>query len=179
MWEVEGRSTTEIAKSLGVKESSVRHTLSRARASFRKILSEYIIDQSRGLTALDLLSTSYRKSAKFVSNSSKIALTILMVVVAYLGFKLPPAGESETSPSMETPAFSRSQEFNVNDGAVGKSLDSDSEGLVVENYIDSNSVNTANSESLDNLDLSLAQLETLTLMISVIDSLGGSSAPNN
>ncbi len=31
MWEVEGRSTAEIAKELGIKESAVRHTVSRAR----------------------------------------------------------------------------------------------------------------------------------------------------
>ena len=32
MWEVEGRSTSEIASELGIKESAVRHTVSRARA---------------------------------------------------------------------------------------------------------------------------------------------------
>ena len=59
MWEVEGRSTAEIAKELGIKESAVRHTVSRARASLRKVLSELVIDEERGLTALDLLSTTY------------------------------------------------------------------------------------------------------------------------
>jgi RNA polymerase sigma factor (sigma-70 family) len=59
MWEVEGRSTAEIAKELGIKESAVRHTVSRARASLRKVLSELVIDEARGLTALDLLSTTY------------------------------------------------------------------------------------------------------------------------
>jgi RNA polymerase sigma factor (sigma-70 family) len=34
MWEMEGRSTSEIASELGIKESAVRHTVSRARASF-------------------------------------------------------------------------------------------------------------------------------------------------
>jgi len=55
MWEMEGRSTEEIAKELGIKESTVRHTVSRARTSLRKILSELVIDEARGLTALDLL----------------------------------------------------------------------------------------------------------------------------
>ena len=45
MWEFEGRSTTEIAKVLGIKETAVRHTLSRARAGLRRILSERIIDE--------------------------------------------------------------------------------------------------------------------------------------
>ena len=38
MWEMEGRSTEEIAAELGIKESAVRHTVSRARASLRKVL---------------------------------------------------------------------------------------------------------------------------------------------
>ena len=54
MWEMEGRSTSEIAAELGIKESAVRHTVSRARASLRRVLSELIIDQERGLTALDM-----------------------------------------------------------------------------------------------------------------------------
>ena len=55
MWEMEGRSTAEIAAELGIKESSVRHTVSRARASLRRVLSELVIDEARGLTALDML----------------------------------------------------------------------------------------------------------------------------
>ena len=47
MWEVEGRSTAEIAKELGIKESAVRHTVSRARASLRKVLSELIAHANR------------------------------------------------------------------------------------------------------------------------------------
>jgi RNA polymerase sigma factor (sigma-70 family) len=86
MWEIEGRSTVEIAVELGIKESAVRHTVSRARASMRRILSELIIDQERGLTALDLLSTTYKKSAVLVKKSSKVALSLLIVMVAFLGF---------------------------------------------------------------------------------------------
>jgi len=63
MWEMEGRSTKEIAAELGIKESAVRHTVSRARASLRKVMSELIVDKERGLTALDLLSTTYKKAA--------------------------------------------------------------------------------------------------------------------
>ena len=86
MWEVEGRSTEEIARELGVKESAVRHTVSRARASLRRILSEMVIDQERGLTALDLLSTTYKKSAEVAKKSSRAALSILLLLFAYLGF---------------------------------------------------------------------------------------------
>jgi RNA polymerase sigma factor (sigma-70 family) len=79
MWEVEGRSTREIAQELGIKESAVRHTVSRARTSLRRILSELVVDEKRGLTALDLLSTTYKKAAKLTNKSSKIALTFILV----------------------------------------------------------------------------------------------------
>jgi DNA-binding CsgD family transcriptional regulator len=86
MWEMEGRSTSEIAAELGIKESAVRHTVSRARASLRRVLSELIIDEERGLTALDMLSTSYKKAAVLAQKSSKVALSLLLVVTAFLGF---------------------------------------------------------------------------------------------
>ena len=86
MWEMEGRSTEEIAAELGIKESAVRHTVSRARASLRRVLSELVIDEERGLTALDMLSTSYKKAAALAQKSSKVALSLLLVITAFLGF---------------------------------------------------------------------------------------------
>ena len=86
MWEMDGRSTAEIAAELGIKESSVRHTVSRARASLRAVLSTLIIDEERGLTALDMLSTSYKKAAELAKKSSRAALSLFLVVGAFLGF---------------------------------------------------------------------------------------------
>lgn len=86
MWELEGRSTKEISRELGIKESSVRHTLYRARAVLRRVLEEVIVDESRGLTALDLLSSSYSRFSKGVKSSSKAALSLMLVVFAFLGF---------------------------------------------------------------------------------------------
>jgi len=86
MWEMEGRSTSEIAAELGIKESAVRHTVSRARTSLRRVLSELVIDEERGLTALDMLSTTYKKAAELAAKSSKVALSLLLVVTAFLGF---------------------------------------------------------------------------------------------
>jgi RNA polymerase sigma factor (sigma-70 family) len=86
MWEMEGRSTSEIAAELGIKESAVRHTVSRARASLRRVLSELVIDEERGLTALDILSTTYKKAAELAQKSSKVALSLLLVATAFLGF---------------------------------------------------------------------------------------------
>ena len=90
MWEMEGRSTAEIAAELGIKESAVRHTVSRARASLRRVMSELIVDSERGLTALDMLSTTYKKAAQIAKKSSKAALSIILVFFAFLGFNAMP-----------------------------------------------------------------------------------------
>jgi RNA polymerase sigma factor (sigma-70 family) len=90
MWEMEGRSTKEIAAELGIKESAVRHTVSRARASLRKVMSELIVDKERGLTALDMLSTTYKKASELAKKSSKAALSLILVFFAFLGFNAMP-----------------------------------------------------------------------------------------
>ncbi len=90
MWEMEGRSTKEIAAELGIKETAVRHTVSRARSSLRKVMSELIVDKELGLTALDMLSTSYKKTAQIVKKSSKAALSLILVFFAFLGFNAMP-----------------------------------------------------------------------------------------
>jgi RNA polymerase sigma factor (sigma-70 family) len=102
MWEMEGRSTAEIAAELGIKESSVRHTVSRARASLRRVLSELVIDEKRGLTALDMLSTSYKKAAKLAEKTSKVALSLILVLTAFLGFNSLTGSENGLLPSLPT-----------------------------------------------------------------------------
>ena len=109
MWEMEGRSTAEIAAELGIKESAVRHTVSRARASLRKVMSELIVDSERGLTALDMLSTTYKKAAQIAKKSSKAALSLILVFFAFLGFnamptdsELPVVTTQENTSSSET-----------------------------------------------------------------------------
>jgi RNA polymerase sigma factor (sigma-70 family) len=97
MWEIEGRSTEEIAAELGIKESAVRHTVSRARASLRRIMAEIVIDQERGLTALDMLSTTYKKAAEVAKKSSKAALSLILVFFAFLGFKSMPTNNDVPS----------------------------------------------------------------------------------
>jgi RNA polymerase sigma factor (sigma-70 family) len=97
MWEMEGRSTAEIAAELGIKESAVRHTVSRARASLRKVMSELIVDKERGLTALDMLSTTYKKAAQLAKKSSKAALSLILVFFAFLGFNAMPTDSEITN----------------------------------------------------------------------------------
>ena len=101
MWEMEGRSTEEIAAELGIKETAVRHTVSRARTSLRRVLSELVIDQERGLTALDMLSTTYKKAADLAAKSSKVALSLLLVVTAFLGFNSLTGNEGSVLPTVQ------------------------------------------------------------------------------
>lgn len=86
MWEMEGRSTEEIAAELGIRESAVRHTVSRARASLRKVLSTLIVNEKTGLTALDALSSTYKKAVVLAAKSSKAVLSLLLLTIAFLGF---------------------------------------------------------------------------------------------
>jgi RNA polymerase sigma factor (sigma-70 family) len=97
MWEMEGRSAEEIAAELGIKESAVRHTVSRARASLRRVMSELVLDKERGLTALDMLSTTYKRAAKIGKKSSKVALSLILVLFAFLGFNSMPTNNDVPS----------------------------------------------------------------------------------
>ncbi len=162
MWEMEGRSTSEIAAELGIKETAVRHTVSRARASLRRVLSELVIDQERGLTALDMLSTSYKKAAELAQKSSKVALSFILVVTAFLGFNsltgnegsvqfnelaisAPSAVQEEvvtpTSPVAEEPVKVSTQKVSA----------TKSSGITVEQF-------------KDQMDISTAQLESVVVM---------------
>jgi RNA polymerase sigma factor (sigma-70 family) len=107
MWEMEGRSTEEIAAELGIKESAVRHTVSRARASLRKVLTTLVVNEETGLTALEALSTTYKKAAQIAQKSSKAALSLLLVITAFLGFNSMTGNEAgvvSTIPSMTSVA---------------------------------------------------------------------------
>jgi len=157
MWEMEGRSTSEIAAELGIKESTVRHTVARARASLRRVLSELVIDEERGLTALDMLSTSYKKAAEIAHKSSKVALSLLLVVTAFLGFNSLTGNEGNVQVNdlaISTPA-------TVQDEAVApiapvvveapQKVSQKSSGITVEEFN-------------DQMDISLAQLESVAVM---------------
>ena len=168
MWEVEDRSTTEIAKELGIKESAVRHTVSRARASLRKVLSELILDEERGLTALDLLSTTYKKAAEIAGKSSKIALTFILVLTAFLGLNSLTGNEPNTSITTTASQLSNSQDTT----AVITTITPETAPVVKQSINKSNTITL--SEYADHMELSVAQLETVTLMISILDQTEGS-----
>jgi len=177
MWEVEGRSTKEIAKELGIKESAVRHTVSRARASLRKVLSELVIDEARGLTALDLLSTTYKKAADLAGKSSKIALTFILVLTAFLGLNSLTGNEPNTSlittsssqvnSNQDMPPVSESP-IVVEQPAVKS--DKAIKPVSAKNLISA-------EEYADHMQLSLNQLATVTLMLQVLDQADGGPTP--
>jgi RNA polymerase sigma factor (sigma-70 family) len=162
MWEVEGRSTAEIAKELGIKESAVRHTVSRARASLRKVLSELVIDEARGLTALDLLSTTYKKAAELAGKSSKIALTFILVLTAFLGLNSLTGNEPNTSITTSSSQLSNNQDLP----AVATPLTP--EAPVAKQAIATTNTITS-TEYADHMQLSIAQLETVALMLQALE----------
>jgi hypothetical protein len=171
MWEVEGRSTAEIAKELGIKESAVRHTVSRARASLRKVLSELVIDEERGLTALDLLSTTYKKAAELAGKSSKIALTFILVLTAFLGLNSLTGNEPNTSITTSSSQLSSNQDMPENTTSVEPAVPvAKPAAPAISNPISA-------QDYADHMQLSLNQLETVTLMLQVLDQADGGPAP--
>jgi predicted transcriptional regulator len=170
MWEVEGRSTAEIAKELGIKESAVRHTVSRARASLRKILSELIIDEARGLTALDLLSTTYKKAAELTAKSSKMALIFILVLTSFLGLNSITGNESNTTITTSRSQLSNDQDITIIEAPVETTTTPAAKPAPTAETI-------SVDEYADHMSLSLAQLETVTLMLAVLDQTDGGPVP--
>jgi RNA polymerase sigma factor (sigma-70 family) len=178
MWEMEGRSTSEIAVELGIKETAVRHTVSRARASLRRVLSELIVDQERGLTALDMLSTSYKKAAELAQKSSKVALSFILVVTAFLGFNSLTGNEGTVQfNELAISAPSIVQEEVVTPSApvvkeptkkvsTSKVSASKSSGITVEQFN-------------DQMDISMAQLESVAVMAQTMSMLMANEEGNN
>ena len=148
MWEVEGRTTKEIAQAIGTSEKNVRHVILRARASFVRVLTEWVVDEKTGSTALDALSGTYKKAAELAKKSSKVALSLLIVMVAFLGFNSVTGSEFNTagvitSLTQEAPAPDNS------DASTTPSPSLTDESLVNQKLIEENSViNFRTSKSL-------------------------------
>ena len=173
MWEVEGRSTQEIAKELGINESAVRHTVSRARASLRKVLSELVIDEERGLTALDLLSTSYKKATELAGKSSKIALTFILVLTAFLGLNSLTGNEPNISITTSSSQLSNSQDLPAFLTPTIPNPAIQDEVVALPTTTPLLDITITANQYADHMNLSLAQLETVTLMLTVLDQVDG------
>ena len=167
MWEVEGRSTSEIAAELGINESAVRHTVSRARASMRKILSTLIVDEKRGLTALDALSTTYKKAAEIASKSSKAALSLILVVAAFLGFNTLTGREGVATIDSSTVAA-------PSDKPASKDVITDSDAVAIDDDIKFDLITFQNE-----IKVATSQISALRAAVAVYNwaGLDGSGAP--
>lgn len=172
MWEMEGRSTQEIATELGIKESSVRHTVSRARASLRKVLSTIIIDQERGYTALDLLSTTYRKSAEVAQKSGRAAMSFVLLVTAFLGFNSL-TGSEPLQTTLNTQTISQ---VLIQEPApeVDKAMSSNSPT----GDANSSRIKSRQAEDLAELEILNAQLETAAAMVETLMLIEDSRGSN-
>jgi RNA polymerase sigma factor (sigma-70 family) len=173
MWEMEGRSTSEIASELGIKESAVRHTVSRARASLRRVLSELVIDEERGLTALDMLSTSYKKAAVLAQKSSKVALSLLLVVTAFLGFNSLTGNEG----NVQVNDLAISAPTTVKEEAVTPATP-----VVVEptkKVSAKKSSGISVEEFNDQMDISIAQLESVAVMAETLAMIQAAEESTN
>jgi hypothetical protein len=73
-------------------------------------MSELIVDKERGLTALDMLSTTYKKAAQIARKSSKAALSLILVFFAFLGFNAMPTDS-------ELPVLTPQETFSSNEVA--------------------------------------------------------------
>jgi len=126
MWEVEGRTTKEIAQAIGTSEKNVRHVVQRARASFIRVLTNWVVDEKTGSTALDALSGTYKKAAELAKKSSQVALSLLIVMVAFLGFN------SVTGSEFNTPTITATAKQEIPAAISPQANNSSSEPSTVE-----------------------------------------------
>jgi hypothetical protein len=63
-----------------------------------RVLEEWIVDETTGLTALNALSNTYKKSVEIAQKSSKAALSLVLVITAFLGFNSMTGNESPLAP---------------------------------------------------------------------------------
>jgi hypothetical protein len=148
MWEVEGRTTKEIAKAIGTSEKNVRHVVQRARASFVRVLTEWVVDEKTGSTALDALSGTYKKAAELAQKSSKVALSLLIVMVAFLGFN------SITGSEFNTPTINATAKQEAPATVNSEANNNSSKSSIEENFSaqkiiqDNSAINFRTSKSL-------------------------------
>ena len=148
MWEVEGRTTKEIATAIGTSEKNVRHVVKRARASFVRVLSEWVVDEKTGATALDALAVTYKKAAELAKKSSKVALSLLIVMVAFLGFNSVTGSEFNTA-NVITSLTQEAPASDSADTSTTPSPTSTNENLINQKLIEeSNVTNFRASKSL-------------------------------
>ncbi len=182
MWEMEGRSTSEIAAELGIKESTVRHTVARARASLRRVLSELIVDEARGLTALDMLSTSYKKAAELAQKSSKVALSFILVFTAFLGFNSLTGNEATiqfNELAISAPTTVQEDVATSPAPVVEEPVKVTAQKVSAKQISSSKQSGISVAEFNDQMDISMAQLESVAVMAKTMSMLMAAEEGNN
>jgi RNA polymerase sigma factor (sigma-70 family) len=181
MWEIEGRSTEEIAAELGIKPATVRYAVSRARLSLRRILTEVVLDEARGLTAMDMLSTSYKKASELAHKSSKAALSLILVVTAFLGFNsltgneaLTQGGQLQLSakPTSPTEAAQSTPSPRATEGSAS-TAPVEVEAPVVLQAPSEKTLSFTTADYQDHMGLVKAQLDSAQLMVETMQLIEG------
>jgi hypothetical protein len=128
-----------------------------------------VIDEERGLTALDLLSTTYKKAAELAGKSSKIALTFILVLTAFLGLNSLTGNESNTSITTSSSQLSNNQDLPAVAAPVTPNVPA---------VVKPTTLKIVSNEDLAlHMQLSVNQLETTVLMLQVLDQANGGSTP--
>jgi hypothetical protein len=123
-----------------------------------------VIDEERGLTALDMLSTSYKKAAEIAQKSSKVALSLLLVVTAFLGFNSLTGNEGNVQVSdlaISTPTTVTEESVTPAAPVVveaPKVSAKKSTGITVEEFNDQMDISTAQLESVAVMAETLAMI---------------------
>jgi hypothetical protein len=137
------------------------------------VLSELIVDQERGLTALDMLSTSYKKAAELAQKSSKVALSFILVATAFLGFNSLTGNEA----TVQFSELAISAPTTVTEDVVTPAAP-----VVVE---PTKKVSAAKSSGItveqfnDHMDISMAQLESVAVMAKTMSMIMAAEEGNN
>jgi hypothetical protein len=89
----------------------------------RNVLSTLVINEETGLTALNALSTTYKKAAAIAQKSSKAALSLLLVITAFLGFNSMNGNEGSPTPliaTISTPIDAPTPSASASESATAK-----------------------------------------------------------
>jgi hypothetical protein len=101
--------------------------------------------------------------------SSKIALTFILVLTAFLGLNSLTGNEPNTAITTSSSQLSSDQDLPIIPVSIVPDL------VEVNSDIKSNSITP--NEYADHIQLSLNQLETVTLMLQVLEQADGGPAP--
>jgi hypothetical protein len=119
--------------------------------------------KQRGLTALDMLSTSYKKAAELAQKSSKVALSFILVVTAFLGFNSLTGNEGSVQfNELAISAPSTVQEEATPSAPVAPVVEEPVK--VTTQKVSTKSSGITVEQFNDQMDISMAQLESVAVM---------------